>query len=140
MHRLDATHITGCGEKWFLAIGRRPLLLPPPLARMLRGLADQPRRGAPVFSRAALPVPHRGVHAPISAGTLTKKLNAHGIAVRAERNSAMLALASTCPARSSPKRRGTHRHRPALEPARRAGLEPLPARTQRAGHNGTAAR
>ncbi|WP_174189421.1 hypothetical protein [Nocardia barduliensis] len=48
IHRLDATHITGCGEKWFLAIGRRPLLLPPPLARMLRGLADQPRRCSPL--------------------------------------------------------------------------------------------
>ncbi|WP_174189422.1 hypothetical protein [Nocardia barduliensis] len=37
------------------------------------------------------------MHAPISAGTLTKKLNAHGIAVRAERNSAMLALACDLP-------------------------------------------
>lgn len=98
IHCLTSADITQVGGKSFLTINRRPLLLPPVLARMLWALAERPRRGDRDSTSQRYLFPGiRAVQAPISARALTARLNAHGINARAERNTALLTLAADLP-------------------------------------------
>lgn len=98
IHRLTADDLTTVDGQTFVTVGRRPLLLPPVVAKMLRALAQQPRRGATGSSSQCFLFPsNRAVNAPMAARRLTLHLNNHGVFVRAERNSALITLASDLP-------------------------------------------
>jgi hypothetical protein len=101
IRHLTADQLTHAGGQDFLAAGRRPILLPPRLAKLLQRLGTDPQR------RLAVPRDQQGPRRlfaglvpgqPIANHALTTRLARHGIKVRTARNGALAALAADLPA------------------------------------------
>ncbi|QOV40544.1 hypothetical protein IM697_20340 [Streptomyces ferrugineus] len=96
-----------------LVLGRRPVLLPPRLAELLRQLAEQPQL-RPQLSRThpgpQWLVPGMVPGKPISTHGMTQQLNRHSIPVRTARNGALAALAADLPSPILADVTGMHRH------------------------------
>ncbi len=96
-------------------LGRHPVLLPPRLVVLLHQLAEEPLPGSRSLLAQATPGPRLLFPGlvpgkPISTHAMTRKLNRHGISVRAARNSALAALAADLPSPILADLTGMHRH------------------------------
>lgn len=99
--RLTAGAISHRGDLVLLTLADHPVLLPPTLAHLVQQLADQPQLvsalpPSPGASRWLFP--GRPAGQPLTASTLGRWLNAHGIHARPARNTALLQLAGDLPA------------------------------------------
>ncbi|GIM90159.1 hypothetical protein [Paractinoplanes toevensis] len=84
----DGSHVT-------LALGAKPIQIPPPVDDLLTELVRQRRTDTP---GAVWLFPGAVAGRPFSADQLSRRLNAIGVRVRAARNTAMLDLAGDVPA------------------------------------------
>lgn len=99
--RLTAGAISHRGDQVLLTVADHPVLLPPALAHLVQQLADQPQLvsalpPSPGASRWLFP--GRPAGQPLTASTLGRWLNEHGIHARPARNTALLQLAGDLPA------------------------------------------
>lgn len=98
---LTADQIVDKGQDTYLALGDHLLLLPPRLAGLLRGLADEPPPRLTIphgLSGPSWLFPGRVSGQPIANSALSKRLNRYGITIRTARNGALAALAEDLPA------------------------------------------
>lgn len=99
--QLTAGAISHRGDQVGLTLADHPVLLPPALAHLVPQLADQPQLvsalpPSPGASRWLFP--GRPAGQPLTASTLGRWLNAHGIHARPARSTALLQLAGDLPA------------------------------------------
>jgi hypothetical protein len=101
IRHLTADQLTEKGDDTYLTAGRHPILLPPRLGVLLRGLASRPPTPLLIPHSPNTPrwlFPGRVSGQPIDGHSLTNLLNRHGISARPARNGALAALASDLPA------------------------------------------
>ncbi len=99
--QMTAAQISHANGRTYLAFGQHPVLLLPPLARLIQELhatatptAVLGGRGGPTTWLFPGQVPGRHM----SAGGLARQLNQHGIQARISRSSALISLAADLPA------------------------------------------
>jgi hypothetical protein len=101
IRHLTAGHVTEKDGNACLTAGRRPVLLPPRLAAILRELAAQPPPRLMISNRPDAPrwlFPGRIPGQPLDLHSLNNQLNRHGISARPARNGALANLACDLPA------------------------------------------
>ncbi|MBA8924515.1 hypothetical protein BC739_009081 [Kutzneria viridogrisea] len=101
IRHLTADQLTEKGDDTYLTAGRHPILLPPRLGALLRGLVSRPPTPLMIPHGPNTPrwlFPGRVPGQPIDGHSLTNLLNRHGISARPARNGALAALAADLPA------------------------------------------
>ena len=100
--RITADHLTQDGHDTWLTAGRKPIHLPPPLAKLITTLADSPNDLSNVPAAGThqprLLFPGRATSAPMRAAALRNRLARYAIVSGPGRHTALLALADDLPA------------------------------------------
>ncbi|MFV2110465.1 hypothetical protein [Micromonospora sp. LOL_015] len=108
---LTTQHLRHADGQTLLALGNRPVVLPAPLDRLVNELAnatEQTPSGSLINTPSTWLFPGRWPGRPLTEDALARRLRAHGLQPRQDRNTALFMLAAEVPAAILAKMLGIH--------------------------------